>query len=187
MFTVQVDDEVSLRLLERRHAEPLFALVDANREELGRWLPWVASTRSADDVRGFIERGLARFARDDGFETGIVVDGHLAGCLGLHYVTRPEGVTEMGYWLARPAQGRGVMTRAVAGLLPYLFADMDLQRVEIRCNPDNADSRGVPERLGFQQEGVLRRVGLQDGRPYDHVVYGLLREEWAARPAEPAR
>ncbi|MDZ7800991.1 MAG: GNAT family protein [Trueperaceae bacterium] len=181
MFLLPIDDDLALWLLEHRHAEPLFARVEENRDELGRWLPWVETTRSPDDVRAFIERGLARFARGDGFETGIALHGRLVGCLGLHYVSRPEGCTEIGFWLAREAQGAGVMSRAVAGLLPHLYDDLDLRRVEIRCNPANEDARAVPERLGFREEGVLRQVGFSDGQPYDHVVYALLRDEWKER------
>lgn len=180
MFAVALEDDLALRLYERRDAQELYALVDANRDHLARWFPWTAATRGPDDTRTFIEDGLRRFAAGNGFECGIVEAGRLVGTLGLHFVTRPEGVTEIGYWLDRNAQGRGLATRSVAGLLPHLFDAMDLNRVEIRADPANARSRAVPERLGFQQEGVLREVGLRHGRAYDHVVYGLLRDEWRA-------
>lgn len=187
MFAVALEDDLALRLYERRDAEELYALVEANRDHLERWFPWTEGTRGPDDTRAFIEDGLRRFAAGDGFECGIVEAGRLVGTLGLHFVTRPEGVTEIGYWLDRDAQGRGLVTRSVGGLLPHLFGVMDLNRVEIRTDPANARSRAVPERLGFRQEGVLRAVGLRHGRAYDHVVYGLLRDEWrAARGAAAA-
>lgn len=180
MFALALEDDLALRLYERRDAEELYALVEANRDHLERWFPWTAGTRGPDDTRAFIEAGLRRFAAGDGFECGIVEADRLVGTLGLHFVTRPEGVTEMGYWLDQDAQGRGLMTRSVSGLLPHLFGAMDLNRVEIRTDPANDRSRAVPERLGFQREGVLREVGLRAGRRYDHVVYALLRDEWRA-------
>ncbi|MDZ7708498.1 MAG: GNAT family protein [Trueperaceae bacterium] len=180
MFAVAIDDDLALRLYERRDAEALYDLVEANRDLLERWFPWTEGTRGPDDTRAFIEDGLRRFAAGNGFECGIVEKGRLVGTLGLHFVTRPEGVTEMGYWLDEDAQGRGLVTRSVAGLLPHLFGTMDLNRVEIRADPANDRSRAVPERLGFRQEGVLRQVGLRSGHRYDHAVYALLRDEWRA-------
>ena len=184
MFALDVGGGLALRLHESRHAGELYDLVDRNREHLAPWFPWVETTRGTEDSRAFIERGLRRFAAGNGFEAGLVEDGRLVGCLGLHYVARPEDATEVGYWLARDAQRRGLMRRAIAGLLPHLFEDLGLNRVEIRCDPANARSRAVPERLGFEREGVLREAGVHGDRRFDHVVYGLLRDDWrAGRPA----
>lgn len=184
MFRLPVDETLSLQLLEPRDAVELYALIEANREYLGRWLPWVEETVGPADTHAFIERSLTRFAAGNGFDTGIREDGRLLGCLGLHYVARPAGVTEIGYWVEAGAQGRGIASRAVAGLLPYLFRDLDLHRVELRIDPANDRSRALPERLGFTEEGVLRAVAWDRGQRYDHVVYALLRPEWEARQAD---
>lgn len=177
MFVLRIDDDVSLRLLEERHAEDLFAVIDANRDHLSRWFDWIDRTTAVEHTRDFLRRSLAKFAEGNGFEAGIFFREEHVGMLGLHYIRRDVGATELGYWLAERAQGMGVMTRAVKGLSDILFDDYGLKRVEIRCHPDNARSRAVPERLGFVQEGVLRRVATLRGEPFDHVVYGLLAEE----------
>jgi ribosomal-protein-serine acetyltransferase len=180
MFALDLGDGLALHLYERRHAAELFALVDRNRALLERWFPWPDTTRAPEDLHPFIDESLARFARRDGFEGGLRADGRLVGGLGVHHVDREVGTGEIGYWLGQSAQGRGAMTRAVAGLVRYLFEEDGFARIEIRCHPDNVRSRAIPERLGFRQEGTLRRVGLLRGRPFDHVVYGLLEDEWRA-------
>lgn len=187
MFSLALDDDLRLQLFERRHARELFALIDQNRATLHRWFPWVERTTSPDDVAAFIDRSLVRFAQRDGFEGGLRWHGRLVGGLGVHNVDRDDGSGEIGYWLAQSAQGQGLMTRAVAALVRHLFEEEGFVRVEIRCDPDNVRSCAVPERLGFQLEGRLRRAGLLRGRPFDHAVYGLLDDEWragrdAARP-----
>lgn len=186
MFRVALDDALALRLLEPRHAPELYALVDANRAHLGPWFPWVEGSRSPDDTRAFIQRGLRELATGEGFQCGVEQDGQLVGCLGVHDVRPKPGTCEIGFWLAGEAEGRGLITRAVVGLLPWLFRDMDLRRVAIRALPENRRSRAVAERLGFRQEGVLRRIFERDGATHDIVVYGLLREEWAAGRVEAA-
>ncbi len=178
MFALRIVDDLSLRLLEERHAPGLFALIDANREHLDRWFPWIETTTTVEHSRDFIRRSLKKFAEGDGFQAGIFSAGDRVGMIGTHYIDWNARTTELGYWLAQSAQGRGIMTRVVAGISRIFFDDYQLQRVEIRCHPDNVRSRAVPERLGFTQEGVLRRVATLADGPYDHVVYGLLASEW---------
>lgn len=180
MFRLALEDGLALRLLEPRHAPELFALVDANRQHLDPWFPWVETARSPHDTRAFIEHGLREFAAGSGFRCGVEEEGEIVGALGLHNVQPKAGSCELGFWLAAEAEGRGLITRAVAGLLPWLFRDLDLKRVEVRALPENRRSRAVAERLGFRQEGVLRRIFERNGSAHDIVVYGLLREEWAA-------
>lgn len=178
MFRLPLADDLELALLEERHAPELAALVARNREHLGRFLPWAWETDEAATA-AFLRGALEKFARGNGFEAGIRLHGELVGMLGLHYLDRTVGATEMGYWLARTASGRGVMTRAAAGLLRVLFEQLGLNRVEIRCRPDNLPSRRVAERLGFRHEGTLRAVHPGGGEePADLEVFGLLRAEW---------
>lgn len=179
MFALSIDDDLEACLLEERHAEALFALIDANRAHLGRWFPWIAKTTTVEHSRDFIRRSLRKFAAGDGFQAGIFHRGEHVGMIGTHYIDWSARTTELGYWLAQSAQGRGIMTRVVAGINRIFFEEYGLQRVEIRCHPDNARSRAVPERLGFSQEGVLRRVAMMGDTHFDHVVYGLLASEWA--------
>jgi ribosomal-protein-serine acetyltransferase len=48
------DGEVVLRPLGLGDAPALFRLIDADRDRLGRWLPWVAETRTEADTVRFI-------------------------------------------------------------------------------------------------------------------------------------
>jgi ribosomal-protein-serine acetyltransferase len=50
--------------------------------------------------------------------------------------------------------------------------------IEIRARTDNEKSRAIPIRLGFKEEGILRQVDYNNDHYYDHVVYGLLKNEW---------
>src|SRR6478736_5368852 len=61
---------------------------------------------------------------------------------------RQGGVTEIGYLLAREAQGKGIAREAVSGLVSQLFAEGQ-RRVFADTDPDNAQSIALLERLGF--------------------------------------
>ena len=48
----------------------------------------------------------------------------------------------------------------------------------IKCAAENLISQGIPIRLNFTKEGVLRKEGFLNGKYVDHVVFAMLKEEW---------
>ena len=178
MFEAVVEEGLVLRIFEPRHAEALFSLVDRNREYLGAWLSFVKRTQTVKDIEAYIYGGLEQFAKSNGFQLGIWSGGELAGIIGLHYISPQFRCTEIGYWLGAEYEGRGVMTKACRHLCDYLFTELNLNRLEIRCAETNAKSRAIAERLGFTQEGKLRQLGYTQAGLVDYLVYGLLADEW---------
>jgi ribosomal-protein-serine acetyltransferase len=172
----------ALRLLEESDADELFALIDANREHLGRWMPWVEHEHGPADVLPFIRVTRRQIADNDGLQTAIVdPQGQIVGVVGFHGVDWLHRKTSIGYWMAAGEQGRGTMTAAVRALLDHAFATWKLNRVVIQAAVENARSRAIPERLGFREEGTLREVERVGGRALDDVVYAMLAADW--RPA----
>jgi ribosomal-protein-serine acetyltransferase len=170
-------DSLGVRPLETEDASELYALIEANRDHLARWLPWAAG----QDLQGterFIAEGEAQFARDDGFQARIAPEGRIVGVVGFHSIDWINRNTSLGYWLAESAQGAGTMTEVVRALLDHAFYEWELHRVEVHCAPENRRSRAIPERLGFREEARLRETELIGGGYLDSVVYGLLEEEW---------
>ena len=70
-------------------------------------------------------------------------------------------------------------------MLDYLFNELRLERMEIRCATGNTRSCAIPERLGFTREGVLRHGEWVNDRWVDLVVWGMLQEDW--RDMAPSR
>ena len=180
-FPLSADDEVVLDLLDEAQAEELFALVDANRAYLREWLPWLDQNTEVEHTRTFIRATRKQHEDRNGFTCGIRFRGNLVGVVGLHGIDWMNRKTSIGYWLVRAHQGRGIVTRACRALLPFLFDELGMNRVEIACAPGNAKSAAIPERLGFTREGLLRQRERLYDRYVDHVVYGLLASEWRQR------
>lgn len=185
MFPFHLDSEVALELLAPRHAQELYEAVDENREHLRPWMPWVESTKSVDDIAAFISTTLSQIANHSGFQTAIRSHGKIIGVIGMHTIDWRNKSTSLGYWLARGAQGRGIMTKACAAYISHSFYDLALHRIEIRCATENSRSRAIPERLGFVSEGTVREAEWVNGGYVNHVVYGLLSSEWTKTPEEP--
>ena len=177
-FTYRVDDELTLRLIELRHAEELFAVVDANRDALLPWMRWVNEVTDAQVLRGQIGQWLTQTAETGCMSLGIELAGDLAGVV---FHVRPDAVNrqvEVGYWLAKSARGRGVVTRAVRAMFDITFRDLGFNRINVRIAPENAGSLGVAERLGLKREGVSRQAWFAEGKYWDAVEFGVLAEEW---------
>lgn len=181
MFTLRVNEEIELQLLEKRHKEELYELVDQNREHLREWLPWVDNMKSAEDYNEIFPMWLHRFADGNGFEAGIRYKGKLVGMLGVHEINWNKRATSLGYYLAEEAGGKGIMTKSVTAVLRYLFEDLKLNKVEIHCGVDNDRSRGIPIRLGFKLDGVMRDGEWLYDHFHDMAVYSMLASDWNAR------
>jgi ribosomal-protein-serine acetyltransferase len=178
MFSLRIDDELELRLLEERHAKVMFAVIDENRAYLREWLPWLDDARSADDTKNFIKGAIEQRARNNGFAAGIWYCGQPVGAIGYHGVDWLNRGTSIGYWLGAAYQGRGLMTKACRTIVEYAFAELGLNRIEIRCAPENKKSCAIPERLGFTREGTSRQAEWLYDHFVDLVVYSMLAHEW---------
>ena len=88
---------------------------------------------------------------------------------------------EIGFTIAPDYQRHGYATEAVRLLLGYLFTVRGKHRITAYCDPRNAASAALLERLGMRREGHLRENTWAKGEWTDDLVYGLLHDEWRAR------
>ena len=186
VFAQRLDDDASLGLLEEHHAASLLDVIEADREDLRTWLPWVDATRSVEDIAAFIHAALAEFAAGRGPTCGVWSSGRVVGVASLR-ISGDDQTAEIGYWLAREARGAAVVTRAVRALIDHGFGDRRVHRVELRAATANSRSRAVAERLGFTMEGTLRDAEWVNDHYHDLAVYGLLRQEWPVKAARGRR
>ena len=153
----------------------IWAAVDASRERLEPWMPWIEGTHTIEDQRRWLESVVHDEGTLDG--CGIFVDGRYVGGVGLSWDPFRVGGA-IGYWISGAFEGRGLVTRAVRALLDIGFRELGLHRIEIKAGVENARSRAIPERLGFVLEGVERGAGRGALGYHDQVVYSVLENEW---------
>jgi ribosomal-protein-alanine N-acetyltransferase len=84
---------------------------------------------------------------------------------------------ELGYWLAEPFWGRGIMSEAVAGFTPRGFEMFDVERIYAEPLANNQASARVLEKAGFTREALLRSNVFKDGKLQDSLLYAILRAE----------
>ena len=100
-------------------------------------------------------------------------EGELIGGIGLYNIILEQNC-ELGYWLAKPYWGQGIMTAAARRLCDYAFDTFKLRRVYARALATNSASGKVLQKAGFELEGTLRDHLFQDGKFYDLQYFGRL-------------
>jgi RimJ/RimL family protein N-acetyltransferase len=149
------DPPLSDGVVALRGPEPadVDALVEACQDpEIPRFT-LVPSPYGADDARAWLRRVADGRAR--GEQVAFVVVGTkegdaLLGAAGLNVIDWDRRAADVGYWLAAPARGRGIASRAVRLLAGWAFGTLGLERLELRTLEHNAASRAVAARTGFQ-------------------------------------
>ncbi len=178
MFDLRVRDNLQLQLIQLDDAPELFALIDANRTYLRKWLPWLDTTKAVTDTQYFIKSTLDRSAKHKVLVATIREDEKIVGVIGFNQIDWQNRCGYIGYWLAASSQGKGIMTAACRVLIDYAFTTIDLNRLVIACASENQRSRAIPERLGFKHEGVEDRAEWLYDRYVDHEMYALFAREW---------
>lgn len=108
----------------------------------------------------------------------IEVDGRFRGQLTIGNVTHGALRSAwIGYWVSREVIGGGVATGALALGLDHCFGGVMLHRVEATVRPENGASRAVLAKVGFREEGVLKRYLDVDGAWRDHLLMAMTVEE----------
>jgi ribosomal-protein-serine acetyltransferase len=175
MSEIRVDSEITLRSPGITDAEGLFALIDSNRDHLGRWLPTLVAVQTIDQERGWLQERIDGQGAEKPLL--IVVDQQIVGVIGAE-IQEQNSAAEVGYWLAEGQQGRGITTRSCAAMVDELLRAQGMNRVVIRASVDNTRSRAIPERLGFIHEGVERQAVKLPNGYVDMAVYSMLASEW---------
>jgi RimJ/RimL family protein N-acetyltransferase len=103
--------------------------------------------------------------------------GEFVGCVGLHGIDPRARQAELGVWIARPYWDKGYGTDAVRVASRFGFREMNLQRVSLRVYEGNPRGRRAYEKVGFKEEGRLRRGQFVDGKYVDVILMGLLTED----------
>jgi ribosomal-protein-serine acetyltransferase len=176
-----IDERTVLRPIADSDVQPLYEAVDRNRAHLRRFLPWLDSTRGPSDIEAFRVRTQAQEHDGSGLARVIEHAAAVSGIVSFNQIDLFNRRAELGYWIDRTLEGRGICRQACSAVIRYAFEELDLNRISIFAAVDNRRSRALAERLGFTQEGVRREAEWLYDHFVDHALYGLLRREWRER------
>lgn len=174
----QIDEEVTLRRFTPSDAEQVYGVVRQNVDHLLEFMHWMTPEYSLEMSREFIERSARAVENRESLGFAITRNGNFIGSIGYASFDWKARKTEIGYWIDRSEQGKGVISKAAKLLIEHAFGDLGLNRIEIRCAAENVRSAAIPKRFGFKLEAHLRQAEFRNGKLHDFLTFGLLRDEW---------
>jgi len=176
-------ERLILRRLVPGDAADVFAY--ASDENVSQYMVWDAH-RSISDTESFIDYTLKRYRHDEAGEWGIVLKeaDALIGSIGFPWCDISNRRAEIGYALARPYWGLGLMPEAAAKVIEFAFTELGFNRIECGHFVPNAKSGRVMQKLGMKYEGTARQRVFAKGRFWDVRQYGLLKEDWERQRSE---
>src|SRR5687768_13185498 len=172
--TVLQGTRVTLRPVREDDVDAMYsAHIDiANR---GAFFPLGVLSESAFK-QGFAETGF--WQKEEGTLLITTPDAPLAGHIEFFKPVNYWDAFELSYQLYdEQFAGRGYISEAVQLLTDYLFGAKKQNRIQLVIVPENAASRRIAEKCGFQLEGTARGAFFNDGRSQDVLVYSLLRDD----------
>ena len=169
-------DRLTLRRPLDADAPALFERY-AQDPQVVRYLMW-RPHQSIAETRAFLARCRDRW--EDGSDLTwaltLQADDRLIGMISI----RPRGFKhDIGYVLARPYWGRGLMPEAGRAIIDLAFSDPVVRRVWAVCDFENSASARVMEKIGMSREGVLRRWIVHPNvsdEPRDALCYSRVRD-----------
>lgn len=181
-------------LLRPWRAEDAAALYEAARDPrvgpAAGWPPHRSVAESAGIIRTV-------FSAPETYAVTLRGTDRPVGCVGLLFPADSHfaigcSEAEVGYWIATPWWGRGLIPEAVGELARHAFEELGLTALWASCFVDNAASRRVLEKCGFRYVRIDALPECPDGTLHRGEIRLLTREAWlcgatpAARPDDPA-
>lgn len=137
----------------------------------GNW-PMITLLRREDFETKFFDNDDNRYAITD-------IEGNLIGTIGFDQVNIPArsvrlfiGIGQKDLW------GQGYGTDALRTFICFLFYQWNFRRLTVEIWDGNQRALSCYTNLGFIEEGRLREAYYIDGKYYDSVILGLLKEDY---------
>lgn len=179
-----VGEKVTLRAFERDDVRVMWEAAQSAEGRGERLRDWLKPPRSLEEMEREFEANAADPPADV-IDFMIQVDGRLVGDLDLFQIEDRNRCAMVGIGIWRMEdRGKGYGYDALRAVCAWAFDHLNLQRIELACDPENAPARRIYEKCGFVLEGTRRKRHYERGAYHDELIMGLLREDFSAPPRE---
>lgn len=166
------EGNLTLRRYQEDDAGAAYEASMTTMPELIKWMTWASKDYNLESTKGFIT--FARTSWDEGkeYSYGAFADGKFVGSFSLMAPIEGDGA-DIGYWLSKPATGKGLATRATKLLIKAAW-NAGYPNVQIRHDVRNDKSEAIPKRLGFTY--LHTKPAVRKGENLEDKVWQLKRE-----------
>jgi len=178
LFKTLQNQKVILRPLQESDEKLLWPIAQEN--EL--WIYGLKDLSVRENLHQYIQSALAD--REAGYcAVWVIIDaasGKVAGCTRLAEISWKDERGQIGWtWIGKEFQGSGLNKAMKYEILKYGFETLGLNRIELKADERNLQSRKAILKLGATEEGTLRQhMKIHDGFIRNTVFYSILKSEW---------
>lgn len=131
-----------------------------------KWIEEMATTRATTDVIFVIEAICKESTKP-------------IGNVGLHRINHKDQRAEFGITIGeKDYWDKGYGTEATTLIVEYGFKQLNLNRISSSVLEFNERSIKLHKKVGFEEEGRRRKAWFKNGKFWDEVLFGILKDEW---------
>ena len=149
--------------------------------DFGRWSYWIPFPRSREAARKWTaDLALADVNNHESRWVIETLAGDFVDTLNTHTCDPRVGTFQYSLGIKRDHWRNGYASEAIWLVLGYFFRELRYQKVNAHVYAFNEPSLQLHRKLGFREEGRLRRMVYTGGQHHDEVIFGLTAEEFGA-------
>ena len=173
-------ERLIIRCYKIEDAVSLKSLVDSSINHLRPFMPWAADEPQPLQAKiDLLRNWIGQFYKNEDFMYGAFLkSGELIGSTGLH-TRRGKDILEIGYWIGVDHINNGYATEISYALTKVAIQHIGVEKVEIRNDILNHASEKIPQKLNFQNGGIITQLGkYENGTRIQHAIWNLFKEDF---------
>ena len=173
------------RLKLRRFVETDAPAVFRNwtsEDKVTTYLRW-PTHKSLETTETILKDWIRMYGNSDFYQWAIVPrDGkdEPIGTISVVDMNDKLDIVHIGYCIGSRWWGQGITTEAFSAIIPFLFDEVGVNRIESQHDPENPGSGKVMAKCGLKYEGILRQADFSNRGIVDAAMYSLLVSEYRA-------
>lgn len=180
--TIKIETErLILRRFTMKDAEAMFNNW-ASDEKVTEFLRWPVH-QTMDITKKVLQEWVKSYKKDDFYLWAIVLKELREPIGSISVVGKNEklDIVHIGYCIGSKWWHQGITTEAFSAIIPFLFEEVKVNRIEAQHDPNNPNSGKVMLKCGLKYEGTLRQADFSNKGIVDASIYSLLASEYYAR------
>ncbi len=175
-------DTFSIQPIETIQSNEFFNLIEENRLHLKLGFPYtILKCNTEKATKLYLKESAKTIADKEGyfFYLKSIKTNALIGLINIKSINNKIPLCELGYFIDKQYQGKGIISKAVAEVIQFCFEELHMNKIFICTDKTNIGSQKVALNNGFLQEGILRNEFKNPkGELHDIVYFGLLKSDY---------
>ena len=178
-YSVEISDDVTLRMLTERDVGVVLDAYLRNREHLAPWDPARSESffTSVEQAR-ILKNQIDELKAGSGVPFVIVTSDMIIGRITLTGIVRgPFQSANVGYWIDKEHVGQGLASAALENVIKHCIQDLGLHRLQASTLLHNLGSQKVLRKAGFEPIGIAKKYLKIAGIWQDHLIFQRILSE----------